>query len=189
MPVCGERRRVFPRNGLRSASPSGAGGGSGRGFGLGSDLLGAAANPVLTPFVRGGGSALSRWSCSDPAAVSSPGAFSGDGLVGDRLRVKVALCSLGGRLRRWGGCLSGLFRDTGGRFGGDCDSRLSRISGLKRDMLDLVGEANDGRCRRGDDPSPSLGASRVGEDGPDRRGDVRRLLGEEPSIPVSNAGL
>lgn len=64
-----------------------------------------------------------------------------------------------------------------GLFESDSEALRSRIDGLKRAIEDFVGEAKEGRLRRGEDWGIcSLVASLA------RRGDVRLLLGADSSI-------
>ena len=75
-------------------------------------------------------------------------------------------------------------RDGLGFLGGDAERRFPRISGLNRDILAFVGDAKEGRLRRGKDweicsrgASPLLDKARS-----DNVGDVRLRLGEGSSI-------
>lgn len=72
-----------------------------------------------------------------------------------------------------------------GCLGGEADLRLSRISGLNRDMLALVGDANEGRLRRGEDWGVCWVGASSDEARCDGLSDVRRRLGADSSISLS----
>lgn len=149
--------------------------GNGRGLGLGSDLLGAAAKPPLNLRLP---DSPSKASCVVlPLSLAmllaaTLGVVEGwleapaSGVVWEKAEGRVGL-----------GC-----------FGGDADLRLSRISGLNRDMLAFVGDANEGRLRRGEDWGVCCVGASSEEARCDSLGDVRRRLGADSSISLSIFG-
>lgn len=176
IPVRGDRRLVRPTKGFNSSSPSGPGGGKGRGLGMLSDLLGAARIPNVA---TGGSSevgspsasrdvASPSASASSTASPASLAAIAPEPRSGDAGPEK----SLPMRGRRRAGLRRGL-----ADLGGDADRLLSRISGLYRAILALVGEAKDGRLRLSREVASVTVSLSLGSGGV-----VRRRFGADSSI-------
>lgn len=160
-PGGGERRSTRPLNGLTNSSSSVEGGGNGRGDGLFGVLRGLAA---IAPVARRTGlhGGLAKGGCA--RCTSRPSAAS----------VSLPFRSISGFCCE---SISAKKPSASDATGASLDSRVleaflrSRMSGLDRARLALVGDANDGICRLVDrltDPSeggaePSIGTLVVGE--------------------------
>ena len=183
-PVLGERLNVRPRKGFKSSVPSGAGGGNGLGTGFAGERRGAAVKlplALLTEPADLAGSEL-RGRSSSASGSGSLVAAPAAGVSACAVKRSVRLCSLPASLPR----RREVSRE-GDDFAGDCDRLLSRIWGLCRERLALVGEAKEGLCDRAAEVavlSPPVGVDAVGIVS-EYRGEVRRRLGVDSSIIIS----
>lgn len=179
-PVFGDRRNVCPMKGFSSSSPSGAGGGSGLGLGFAGDLRGAAAKlPLILRTDRPELGPASLWRVS---SFSRPGSLAGifSAVVSGRVvSTSAKLCSLPAMLGR-----RAVGRELEG-FDGEAERLLSRIWGLCRARLALVGDAKDGRLRRDVEASGDWGVAAPPADAPaELRGETRLRLGADSSMAM-----
>jgi hypothetical protein len=182
-PRGGERRRARPLNGSSSSSSCAAGAGNGRGEGLFIERLGLAPIPPIGRRIGLSDSAIGGPDMFAAAVSGSTGSEAG------WFSDAPSSCAVS--------CWSSSFlpvllgRESAGALACPCARwalRRSRMSGLARPRLALVGEAKEGRRRRADGlllaPCPASSDEGASEalTGTLEVGDVLRRLGADVSI-------